>query len=45
MLAMGIADAGHMCVGEQEVEGDGEEGQVSHQGKVLPVQDHLVQPV
>lgn len=45
MLAVGIADARHVCVGEQEVEGDRKEGQVSHQGEVLPVQDHLVQPV
>lgn len=45
MLAVGIADAGHVCVGKQEVECDGHKGQVSHQGEVLPVNYHLVQPV
>lgn len=42
---MGIADAGHVRVGKQEVECDGQEGQVSHQGEVLPTQYHMVQPV
>lgn len=45
VLAVGIADAGHVCVGKQEVECDGQEGKVSHEGEVLPVQNHLVQPV
>lgn len=45
MLAVGIADAGNVRVGEQEVKCDGEERQVSHQGEVLPVENHLVQPV
>ena len=39
---MGITDAGHVRVGEQEVESDGQEGQVSHQGEVLVVQNLLV---
>ena len=37
VLAVWIADAGHVCVGKQEVKRDGEEGQVSHQREVLPV--------
>lgn len=45
VLAVGIADARHVCVGKQEVECDRQEGQVSHQGEVLAVQNHLVQPV
>lgn len=45
MLAVGIADARHMCVGKQEVEFYGEEGQVFHQGEVQPMQNHLVEPV
>lgn len=45
VLAVGIADAGHVRVGKQEVECDGQEGQVSHQGEVLPVHDHLIEPV
>lgn len=42
---MGIADAGHVCVRKQEVEGDGQEGQVSHEGEVLAVQDDVVDSV
>lgn len=45
MLTVGVTDAGNMRVGKQEVKCDREEGQVSHQGEVLPVQNHLVQPV
>lgn len=45
VLAVGITDARNMCVGKQEVKCDREERQVSHQGEVLPVQNHLVQPV
>lgn len=45
VVAVRIADAGHMHVGEQEVKCHGEEGQVSHQGEVLSMQNHLVQPV
>lgn len=45
VLAVGVADAGDVCVGKQEVECDGQEGQVSHQREVLSVQNHLVQPV
>lgn len=42
---MGITDAWHICVSKQEVVCDGQEGQVSHQREVLPVHNHLVQPV
>ncbi len=42
---MRVADARHVSVGEQEVECDGQEGEVSHHREVLPVQNHLVQPV
>jgi len=45
VVAVGIADAGHVRVSKQEVKRDGQEGQISHQGEVLPVQNHLVQPV
>ena len=45
MLAVRIADAWYVCVGKQEVECDGQEGQVSHQGEVLAVHNHVVQPV
>ena len=42
MLAVGIADAGHVCVSKQEVECDRQKGKVSHQGEVLPVENHLI---
>lgn len=42
---MGVADAGHVRVRKQEVEGDGQEGQVSHEGEVLAVQDDVVHSV
>lgn len=42
---MGVADAGHLCVCKQEVERDGQEGQVSHEGEILAVQDHVVHSV
>lgn len=45
VLAVRIADAGHMRVGEQEVERDRQEGEVLHQREVLAVHDHVVQPV
>lgn len=45
VLAVRIADARNMRVGKQEVKCDREERQVSHQGEVLPAQNHLVQPV
>lgn len=45
LLAVGVADAWHMRVGKQEVECDRQEGQVSHEGEILPVHDCLVQPV
>lgn len=45
LLAVGVADAGHMRVCKQEVEGDGQEGQVSHEGEILAVQDDVVHPV
>lgn len=45
VLAVWIADPGHVCVGKQEVECDRQEGQVSHQGEVLEVQNFLVEPV
>lgn len=45
VLAVWIGDSGHVCVGKQEVECDRQEGQVSHQGEVLAVQNFLVQPV
>lgn len=45
MLAVGIADAGHIRVGKQEVKCDGKEGQVFHQREVLPVQNHVAQLV
>lgn len=45
MVAVRIADTGHMCVGKQKVKMNRQEGQVSHQGEVLSMQDHLVQPV
>lgn len=45
MLAVGIADTGHVRVGKQEVKCDGKEGQVFHQREVLPVQNHVAQLV
>lgn len=45
VVAVWIGDPGHVRVGKQEVECDGHEGQVSHQGEVLVVQNFLVQPV
>lgn len=45
MVAVRIFDAWHMCVGKQEVECDGQEGQILHQGKILIVENHLVQSV
>lgn len=45
LLAVGVADAWHVCVGKQEVECDRQEGQVSHEGEILPMHDCLVQPV
>lgn len=45
VLAVWIGDSGHVCVGKQEVECDRQEGQVSHQGEVLAMQNFLVQPV
>lgn len=45
LLAVGIADAGHMRVRKKEVEGDGQEGQVSHEGEILAVQDDVVHSV
>lgn len=45
VLAVWIGDSGHVCVGKQEVECDRQEGQVSHQGEILAVQNFLVQPV
>lgn len=45
MLAVGVGDARHMRVSKQEVKCDGEEGQVFHEGEVLPVQNHVAQPV
>lgn len=45
LLTVGVADAWHMCVGKQEVECDRQEGQVSHEGEILPMHDCLVQPV
>lgn len=45
LLAVGIADAGHVRVRKQEVEGDGQEGQVSHEGEILAVQDDVVHSV
>lgn len=45
LLAVGVADAWHVCVGKQEVECDRQERQVSHEGEILPVDDCLVQPV
>lgn len=45
VLTVGVAEAGHVCVSEQEVESDRQEGQVLHQGEVLSVQDDLVESV
>lgn len=45
VLAVWIGDSGHVCVGKQQVECDRQEGQVSHQGEVLAVQNFSVQPV
>lgn len=45
MLAVWIGDSGHVRVCKQEVECDRQEGQVSHQGEVLAVQNFLVDPV
>lgn len=42
---MGIANTGHMRVRKQEVEGDGQEGQVSHEGEILAVHDDVVHSV
>lgn len=30
ILAVGVGDAGDVCVSEQEVERDGQEGEVAH---------------
>ena len=45
VLTVGVAEAGDVGVGEQEVESDGQEGEVSHEGEVLAVHDDLVQLV
>jgi hypothetical protein len=45
VLTVGVAEAGDVGVGEQEVEGDGQEGEVSHEGEVLAVHDGLVELV
>lgn len=42
---MRIAEAGDVRVRKQEVEGDGEEGQVSHEGEILAAQDDVVHSV
>lgn len=44
-VAVRIADAWHVRVGEQKVISDGQEGQVLHESKVLPVHDDLVESV
>lgn len=45
VLAVWIGDSRHVCVGKQKVECDRQEGQVSHQGEGLVVQNFLIQPV
>lgn len=45
VLTVGVVDAGDVCVGKQEVECDGQEGQVFHQGEVLAVHDDVIDPV